>query len=156
MHWGGRGYYPYPRGALYQHIGADTKLRASYQAARCKMCVYRGTSSEKRSGPEVLYNQKNLYSSACRSHTDCMDVTNTTIGADMSLWLCLYAQNMESLLGCAPKRLLYVTDSNRKHDQTVAGGQGGAWSFHTSAKVHCHLRYAHVIHPHIAKVGNIL
>ena len=24
----------------------------------------------------------------------------------------------------APKRLLYVTDSNRKHDQTVAGGQG--------------------------------
>ena len=74
-----------PAVALSQHIGADTKHGSSYLAARGKMCVYRGTSSEKRSGPEVLYNRKNLYSSACRSRTDCMDATNTTIGADMSL-----------------------------------------------------------------------
>ena len=67
---------------------------------------------------------------------DCMDVANTTIGADISLRLCLYAQNMGGLLQYAPKRLLYVTDSHRKHDQTAAGGQGGVWSFHTSAKVH--------------------
>ena len=51
----------------------------------CNMCVYRGTSSEKRSGPEVLYNRKNLYSNDLRTRTDCMDATNTTIGADMSL-----------------------------------------------------------------------
>ena len=94
MHWGDRVYCPYPRGALLQHIGADTKHRARFLAARGKMCVYRGTSSEKRSGPEVLYNQKNLYSNARRSRMDCMDVANTTIGADISLRLCLYAQNM--------------------------------------------------------------
>ena len=31
--------------------------------------------------------RKNLYSSACRSHTDCMDVTNTTIASDIKATL---------------------------------------------------------------------
>ena len=83
-----------PAVALSQHIGADTKNGSSYLAARGKMCVYRGTSSEKRSGPEVLCNQKNVYSGAGRLHTDCMDATNTTIASDMGLRLRLYAQNV--------------------------------------------------------------